>query len=90
MHNAAVNPVHPVKAPESEAAAASQKVGLGRLCFGVTKADDDEVWEMNKLSVNLEDASSCDELGLDAVRGCAKSHEAASKFHYELLATKNS
>jgi hypothetical protein len=45
---------------------------------------------MNKLSVNLEDASSCDELGLDAVRGCAKSHEAASKFHYELLAAKNS
>lgn len=90
VHHAAVDLVHLMKAPESEAAAASQKVGLGRLCFGVTKADDDEVREMNKLCVNLEDASSCNELGLDAVRGCTKSHEAASKLHYELLAAKNS
>jgi len=90
MHHAAVDLVHLLKAPESEAAATSQKVGLGRLCFEVTKADDDEVWEMNKLCVNLEDASSCSELGLDAVRGCTKSHEAASKFHYELLAAENS
>lgn len=90
VHHAAVDLVHPVKAPEGEAAAASQKVGLGRLCFRVTKADDDEVWEMNKLCVNLEDASSCNELGLDTVRRCTKSHEAASKFHYELLAAKNS
>lgn len=90
MHHAAVDSVHLVKASESEAAATSQKVGLGRLCFGITKADDDEVWEMNKLGVNLEDASSCSELGLDAVRGRTKSHEAASKFHYELLAAENS
>ncbi len=90
MHHVAVDLVHLVKAPESEAAATSQKVGLGGLRLRVAKADDDEVWEMNELGVNLEYTSSSNELGLDAVRGSTKSHEAASKFHYELLATKNS
>jgi hypothetical protein len=89
MHHAAVDPVHPVKAPESEAAATSQEVGLGSLCLGVAKADDDEVWEMNKLGIDLEYACSCNELGLDAVRGGTKGHEAASKFHYKLLAVEN-
>jgi hypothetical protein len=90
MHNAAVNLVHLLKASESEAAATSQKMSLGGLCLGVTKADNDEVWEMNKLGVDLKYARSCNELGLDTVRGSAKGHEAASKFHYELLTVENS
>jgi hypothetical protein len=90
MHNAAVNSVHLVKAPESEAAATSQEVSLGGLCLGVTKADDDEVREMNKFGVHLKYARSCNELGLDPVRGSAKGHEAASKSHYELLTVENS
>jgi hypothetical protein len=90
MHNTAVNPVHLVKAPESEAAATSQEVSLGGLCLRVIKADDDEVWEMNKLGVDLKYARSCNELGLDPVRRSAKGHEAASKSHYELLTVENS
>lgn len=89
MHHAAVDSVHPVEAPESKAAATSQEVGLGGLGLGVAKADDDEVWEMNKLGIDLEYACCCNELGLDAVRGGSKGHEAASKFHYELLAVEN-
>ena len=89
MHHAAVDLVHLVKAPESEAAAASQKVGLGGLRLGVAKADDDEVWEMDKLGIDLKYARSCNELGLDSVRRGTESHETASKFHNELLATEN-
>src|SRR6266849_344251 len=54
MHNEAINSVHLVKAPESEAAATSQEVSLGGLCLGVTKADDNEVREMDKLGVHLQ------------------------------------
>ena len=89
MYNAAVNLVHFLKAPESEAAATSQKVSLRSLCLGITKADDDEIWEMNKLGVDLKYARSCNKLGLDTVRGGAKGHEATSKFHNELLAVEN-
>ena len=90
MHHAAVDSVHSVKAPESKAAATSQEVGLGGLCLRVAKADDDEVWEMNKLGIDLKYTCSCNELGLDAVRGGTKGHETASKFHYKLLAVENS
>jgi hypothetical protein len=45
---------------------------------------------MDKLGIDLEYARSCNELGLDAVRGGTESHETASKFHYELLAAENS
>ena len=62
MHHATVDPVHLVKAPESKAAATTQKVSLGRLCFGVPKADDDEIREMDELGVDLEYARGCDEL----------------------------